>query len=155
MSKAYLPILCWEAALHLMGWKGGRFKVAIGISRLTCLTGVGESEVAQSCPTLCDPIDCSLPGSSVHGILQARVLEWIVISFSRGSSQPRAQTQALLYCRPSEPPGKSLNIVGQQWIWGSGYGGTVGVSWMRDERVSVDKRGFLWGWEGWMESELR
>ena len=41
-----------------------------------------ESEVAQSCPTICDPIDCSLPGSSIHGILQARVLEWIVIAFS-------------------------------------------------------------------------
>ena len=47
-----------------------------------------ESEVAQSCPTLCDPVDCSLPGSSVHGIFQAIVLEWIAISFSRGSSQP-------------------------------------------------------------------
>ena len=52
-----------------------------------------ESEVAQSCPTLCDPIDCSLPGSSVHGIFQAIVLEWIAISFSRGSSQPRAWTR--------------------------------------------------------------
>ena len=39
----------------------------------------GESEVAQSCPTLCDPVDCSLPGSSVHGILQARILEWVAI----------------------------------------------------------------------------
>ena len=39
-----------------------------------------ESEVAQSCPTLCDPMDCSLPGSSVHGILQARVLEWGAIA---------------------------------------------------------------------------
>ena len=45
-----------------------------------------ESEVAQSCPTLCDPMDCSLPGFSVHGIFQARALEWIAISFSRGSS---------------------------------------------------------------------
>ena len=52
-----------------------------------------ESEVAQSCPTLCDPVDCSLSGSSVHGIFQARVLEWIAISFSRGSSQPRNRTQ--------------------------------------------------------------
>ena len=41
-----------------------------------------ESEVAQSCLTLCDPMDCSLPGSSVHGILQARVLEWVAIAFS-------------------------------------------------------------------------
>ena len=42
-----------------------------------------ENEVAQSCPTLHDPMDCSLPGSSVHGIFQARVLEWVEISFSR------------------------------------------------------------------------
>ena len=52
-----------------------------------------ESEVAQSCPTLCDLMDCSLPGSSVHGIFQARVLEWFAISSSRESSHPRDQTQ--------------------------------------------------------------
>ena len=52
-------------------------------------TGRPESEVAQSCPALCNPLDCSLPGSSVHWILQARILEWVAISFSRGSSQPR------------------------------------------------------------------
>ena len=43
----------------------------------------------QSCPTLCDPMDHSLPGPSVHGILQARILEWIAMPFSRGSSGPR------------------------------------------------------------------
>ena len=43
--------------------------------------------------TLCNPMDCSPPGSSVHGILQARILEWIAVPFSRGSSQPRDQTQ--------------------------------------------------------------
>ena len=47
----------------------------------------------QSCPVLCDPMDCSPPGSSVHGIFQAEILEWISISFSKGSSQPRNQTQ--------------------------------------------------------------
>ena len=47
------------------------------------------SQVAQSCPTLCDPMDCSLPGSSVHGIFQARILEWMAISFSRRSSLHR------------------------------------------------------------------
>ena len=52
------------------------------------------SEVTQSCPTLCDPVDCSLPSSSVHGILQARILEWVAISFSRGSSWPRDRTRA-------------------------------------------------------------
>ena len=51
-----------------------------------------ESAVAQSCPTLCDPMDCGRQHSSVHGIFQARVLEWVAISFSRGSSQSRGQT---------------------------------------------------------------
>ena len=57
----------------------------------------------QSCPTLCHPLDCSPPGSSVHGILQARILELVAISFPRGSSQPRSsalQVDSL----PSEPP---------------------------------------------------
>ena len=49
---------------------------------LQCMEVKSESEVAQSCPTLSDPMDCSPPGSSVHGILQARVLEWGAISFS-------------------------------------------------------------------------
>ena len=57
------------------------------------LPEVKWSEVAQLCPTLCDPMDYSLPGSSVHGIFQARVLEWVAISFSRGSSQPRDLTR--------------------------------------------------------------
>ena len=49
---------------------------------LQCMKVKSQSEVAQSCPTLCDPMDCSLPGSSVHGIFQARVLEWGAIAFS-------------------------------------------------------------------------
>ena len=49
--------------------------------------------VTQSCLTLCNPMDCSLPGSSVHGLLQAGILEWVAIFFSRGSSQPRDITQ--------------------------------------------------------------
>ena len=52
-----------------------------------------ESEVPQLCLTLCDPMDGSLPGSVVHGIFLARVLEWAAISFSRGSPQPRDRTQ--------------------------------------------------------------
>ena len=49
---------------------------------LQCMKVISESEVAQSCPTLSDLMDCSLPGSSVHGIFQARVLEWDAIAFS-------------------------------------------------------------------------
>ena len=52
-----------------------------------------ESKVTQSCPNFCDPMDCSLPGSFIHEIFQARVLEWVAISFSRGSSWPRDRTQ--------------------------------------------------------------
>ena len=60
----------------------------------TFMNRIEESEsVAQLWPILCNSMDCSPPGSSVHGILQARVLEWIAIPFSRGSSQPRDQTQ--------------------------------------------------------------
>ena len=50
--------------------------------------------VAQLYPTLWDPMDCSLPGSSIHGILQARTLEWVAIPFSKGSSQSRDQTRS-------------------------------------------------------------
>ena len=55
---------------------------------LQCLERESESEVAEWCPSLRDLVDCSLTGSCVHGILQARILEWVAISFSRGSSQP-------------------------------------------------------------------
>ena len=61
-------------------------------------------EVTQSCPTFCDPMGYSPPGSSLHGILQARVLEWTAISFSRGSSWPRDQT------RVSRIPGRHFNL---------------------------------------------
>ena len=65
--------------------------------------------VAKSCPTLCDPMDCSPPGSSVHGILQARTLEWVAIFFSKGSSRSRDRT--LIFCLAGgfftiEPSGK-------------------------------------------------
>ena len=55
--------------------------------------GRGAAVIKESCVTLCDPMDCKLPGSSVHGIPQARILEWVAISSSRGSSRPRDQTR--------------------------------------------------------------
>ena len=54
-----------------------------------------ESEIAQSCPTLSDPMDCSLPGSSVHGIFQARVLEWGAIAFSQFSLWDRKKSDII------------------------------------------------------------
>ena len=65
--------------------------------------------VSKSCPTLCDPMDCSPPGSSVHGTSQARLLEWVAISFSSGSSQPRNRTHISCIAGgffTARPPGK-------------------------------------------------
>ena len=70
--------------------------------------------VAQSCPPFCNPMDYSLPGSSVHGVLQARILEWVANPFSRdlpdpgiGPGSPAMQADSLL----SEPPGKPHTVV--------------------------------------------
>ena len=83
-----------------------------------------ESEVAQSCPALCDPMDCSQPGSSLHGIFQVRILEWGAISFSRGSSRPRllfviANTQSANLLCPWNSPGKILEWVSIPFSRGS------------------------------------
>ena len=70
--------------------------------------------VAQSCPTLCDPMHCSPPGSSIHGIFQARILEWVAISFSRELPDPRVKPRfPSLHAGalPSEPPGKPPGMV--------------------------------------------
>ena len=67
----------------------------------------GKVLVAHSCLTLCDSMDCSLPGSSVHGTLQVRILEWVAIHFSRGSFQPCDRTQVSCIAGRSEPPGKA------------------------------------------------
>ena len=87
--------------------------------------------VAQSCLTLCNPTDCSPPGSSVRGILQARRLEWVAILFSKGSSPPRDQTQTsciasrfffsfFFFFLPSEPQGsrqlKKLSLKETDWV---------------------------------------
>ena len=68
--------------------------------------------VTQSCPTLCDPMACILPGSCVHGLFQARILEWVAIFFSRVSSQPRDRTQVSCIAGgflPAELQGKPKN----------------------------------------------
>ena len=68
-----------------------------------------ESEVAQSCPTLCDHMDCSPPGSSVHGILQARILEWVAISSPGDLPDPGIEPRSPALqadTLTSEPPGR-------------------------------------------------
>ena len=68
--------------------------------------------VAQSCPTLCNPMDCSPLGFSVHGIFQARLLEWVAVSSSRGSSQSRDGTQ--------------VSYIGRRFLYSRGFpGGSV------------------------------
>ena len=77
-----------------------------------------RAKSCQLCPTLCNPMDCSPPGSSVHGILQARILEWVAMPSSRGSSQPRDQTcvsYIYLHCQVgslplAQPEKPSLNL---------------------------------------------
>ena len=78
--------------------------------------GVHVYSVTWSYPTLCDSIDCSLLGSSVHGILQVRLLEWVAVSFSRRSSQPRDHTHVSCvscigkHIFTTEPPRKPFEI---------------------------------------------
>ena len=83
-TKSSLPLCC--SVRHFVPW-----------NFISTMREDGcKSEVVQSYVTLCDPMDCSLPGSSIHGIFQTRVLEWVAISFSRGSSRPGDQTQVSL-----------------------------------------------------------
>ena len=87
-------------------------EIATHCSILACrILWTEACSVAQSCLTLCDPMDCSPPGSSVQGILQARTVEWVTISFSRGSSFPRDQTWVSCIGR------WILNLVGYS-LWG-------------------------------------
>ena len=84
----------WQPTRLLCPWDSPGKSTGVGCHfLLQCMKVKSDSEVAQSCPTLSDPMDCSLPGSSIHGIFQARVLEWGAIAFSRGSSQPRDRTR--------------------------------------------------------------
>ena len=84
---------CWRRLLRVP-WTARRSNQSILEEISPGCSLEGEGEVAQSCPTLCNPMDSSQPGSSIHGIFQARILEWIAISFSRGSSRPRDRTSS-------------------------------------------------------------
>ena len=100
VHQPWAPCLMWLCFYYslniIVSWLVNRKIIELYITK--------ESEVAKSCPTLCNPMDCSPPGSSLHGILQARVLEWVVISFCRGSSRPRDRTQV------SRIPGRRFNL---------------------------------------------
>ena len=82
-------------------WKNNLTRKEIPASVYNFITDKDMCEITQLCLTLCDPMDCSLPDSSVHGIFQARILEWGAISFSRESSWPRVWTR--VSCIASSP----------------------------------------------------
>ena len=93
-------------------------------------------KLLQSCPNLCDPVDCALPSSSVHGILQAKILEWVAVPFSRWSSPSKGWTWvSCIFCITgrffiAESPGKSQLIsyftVNRNYFWAS-----LVVQWLR------------------------
>ena len=96
------------------------------------------SEVAQLCLTLCNPMDCSLPGSSIHGIFQARILEWVAISFSRRSSWPRDWTQVsriigrrftIWATREAITTVGLLYLANKLWVWHKEKRGKGKISW--------------------------
>ena len=78
-----------------------------------------RSELTQSCLTLCDTMDCSLPASSIHGIFQAGILKWVAVSFSRGSSWPRDRTQV------SHIAGRHFTF----WATREAASGSIGSAW--------------------------
>ena len=92
---------CWRLN-HLLESRREKRK-AINCTEGKWFSGISlewsEMKVTQSCTTFCDPMDCNLPGSSVHGILQPRILEWVDIPFSRGSSATQESNPGLLHCR--------------------------------------------------------
>ena len=131
--------------------------------------------VAQSCPILCNPTDCSPPGSSVHGILQARILEWVTIPFSRGSSWLRDQTWVSCIADrffTTVPPGKPRSWVDKSkcqqyrlvfllllfwvfhhWTWATAKGQLLpdairpSVSTCSDSEINDRERSYLWKYQ--------
>ena len=88
------PIDVWQPTSLPHPWDSPGKSTGVGCHfLLQCMKVKSESEVAQSCPTLSDPMDCSLPSFSIHGIFQARVLEWGAIAFSKISEWIRAMLE--------------------------------------------------------------
>ena len=113
--KQQTPLRCHVQALKYFT----NLKVWMSCLHCVCESGLNLTRwrygcvLYQSCLTLCDPMHCSPPGSSVHGIFPARILEWVATSFSRGSSQPRDRTRISCISwhwqedsLPLAPPGK-------------------------------------------------
>ena len=95
LSRAASSVLPWDALDTTSASPSSSQSFSVSVTNIPASSKNANVVVlvAQSCPTLCDPMNCSPPGSSVHEPFQARILEWVAISFSRGSSQPRDQTR--------------------------------------------------------------
>ena len=110
------------------------------ISHASKWSEVKWSEIAQSCPILCDPMNCSLPCSSIYGIFQAKVLKWVAISFSKGSSQPRDQTPV------SRVVGRRFTVWATREAWYS-------IEWERlvisSRKLEISKEHFMQRWAQW------
>ena len=110
-EKLLLVPICWAGLEEVwLIWVPGLPHVSLGVRLLRTDEDVLCAKSFQSCPTLCDPMNCSPSGSSVHEISQARLLEWVVISLSRGSSWPSDRTRVscigrhVLYCWATRSP---------------------------------------------------
>ena len=103
--------------LSICPWSSPGKNAGVGcLFFLQCMKVKSQSEVAQSCPTLSDPMDCSLPGSSVHGIFQARVLEWVAIAFSALTlSVYKNLLQQLTKFRLLSPIRRNSDSLGSRW----------------------------------------
>ena len=128
--RPWIAIFCW---LFFFCW----FPVCVPVCVL----------VAQLCPILPPHGLCSLPGSSGHGILQGRILEWVAIPFSRGSSQPRDRTQVSCTAGrflPSEPPGKPLLILSHSIFAGKTTVSLLALGQQRFQTIVFIPQTFTW-----------
>ena len=99
MSYRYYIKFTWNCDLFLIQWKYFSFKLHVIIFSNSHWVASVVISCFHSCPTLYDSMNCSPPGSSVHGILQARILEWVAICFSRGSSKSRDRNSDFFFLR--------------------------------------------------------
>ena len=119
------------------------------------------AQLLQPCPTLCDPVGCSLRGSSVHRILQARTLEWVAMPSSSGSSRPRGRTgKSLAYPSSkadslplSHPGGPNISFVknyfpkqGEGWLRGEVFAEETGGVGSDSQPHCLNSWGYSWAW---------
>ena len=109
------------------------------------------AKLLQSCPTLCDPMDCSPPGSSAHGVIQARILKWVAMPSSRGSSWPRDQTHfCYVSCigRQVLYPSRLLGSPRSVYLFVNNRNIVLDFdinSWLRSVRQRVSNMMLVWG----------